>query len=363
MKIQQIIQLLEEWAPKALQESYDNAGLITGNSQDECKGTLICLDSTEAVVHEAIEKGCNLIVAHHPIVFSGLKRFTGDTYIERTLLLAILHNIAIYAIHTNLDNVNSGVSQEMANRLGLINTRILQPKSNMLLKLVTYVPESYLELVMQAVFNAGAGAIGNYDECSFQMQGLGTFRPNKVAKPFIGEAGIRQQENETRIEFIAPSWKQASVMNALIQAHPYEEVAYEWIKLENSLQTNGAGIVGELPDALSPKEVLNKIKAVFGGMIRYTSLGQEKIKRIALCGGSGSFLLKDAIQSKADLFLTSDFKYHQFFDAEDKIVIADIGHFESEQFTMELIHRYLNQKISNFAGCLTTISTNPIHYL
>ena len=363
MKIDQLLKELERWAAPQLQESYDNAGLITGNAQDELTGVLFCLDSTEAVVQEAISKGYNLIVAHHPIVFSGLKRLTGASYIERTVMLAIRNNISIYAIHTNLDNVHTGVSAEMAKRLGLINTRVLQPKKGLLRKLVTYVPDAHAEEVRNALFAAGAGHIGNYDECSFNLNGTGTFRPNKEAQPFIGEAGIRQEEPETRIELVAPFWIQQSITDALFAAHPYEEVAYDWTVIENNHQLIGAGMVGDLANEMDTSEVLGLIKNVFGGTIRYTTPHTSKIKRIALCGGSGSFLLKDAIRSGADLFLTADFKYHQFFDAEGKIIIADIGHFESEQFTMELIHRYLNEKIPNFAGSLTTITTNPIHYL
>ena len=363
MKIQEIISVLEKWAAPSLQESYDNSGLITGNNQQECTGTLICLDSTEAVVQEAIQKGCNLIIAHHPIVFSGLKRLTGATYIERTIILAIQNNIAIYAIHTNLDNINTGVSMEMANRLGLSNLQILQPKKGQLHKLITFVPEAYSAKVSQALFDAGAGYIGNYDECSFQTAGTGTFRANESANPFSGQIGIRNNEAEIRLEVIVPTWQQNAVLQALKSSHPYEEVAYDWISLENSLQSTGSGMMGEFQEPINTLELLKRIKEVFGGVVRYTTINKETIKRVALCGGSGSFLLKDAIRSGAELFLSADFKYHQFFDSEDKIIIADIGHFESEQFTMELIHRYLNQNISNFAGCLTTISTNPIHYL
>ena len=363
MKIDHIIRILEDWAPPSLQESYDNAGLITGNRQDDFTGALICLDSTESSVQEAIDTGCNLIIAHHPIVFSGLKRFTGATYVERTILLAIRHNIAIYAIHTNLDNVHTGVSREMADRLGLINTRILQPKSGVLRKLVTYVPHAHAETLRAALFAAGAGNIGNYDECSFNLEGSGTFRANALANPFIGTAGIRHSEAETRMELVAPHWKQAEITRALFETHPYEEVAYDWTVLENKLQDVGSGMLGDLPEQQHAEDVLKQIKQVFGGVVRFTRLHKKTVHKIAVCGGSGSFLLNDAIRAGADMFLTADFKYHQFFDADEKIIIADIGHFESEQFTMDLILRYLNQKIPNFAGRLTTISTNPIHYL
>ena len=363
MKIKQIIHELENWAPPALQESYDNSGLITGNKEDEFTGAIICLDSTEAVVQEAIDKGCNLIIAHHPIVFSGFKKLTGQNYVERTLLLAIRNNIAIYAIHTNLDHVQTGVNKEISDRLGLINTRILQPKSKQLLKLITYVPHVHAEKVRVALFQAGAGHIGNYDECSFNLEGIGTFRPSSDANPFIGEAGKRQLEPETRIELVAPIWLQERISKALFEAHPYEEVAYDWTILENPMQTVGAGMLGELAEPVDSLKFINHIKQVFGGIVRHTSITKSQIKTVALCGGSGSFLLQDAIRANADIFISSDFKYHQFFDADQRIIIADIGHFENEQFTIPLIHRFLNEKFPNFAGYLTTILTNPIHYV
>lgn len=363
MKIKQIIQELEIWAPPALQESYDNSGLITGNKDDECTGAIICLDSTEAVVQEAIDKGCNLIIAHHPIVFSGIKKLIGQNYVERTLLLAIRNHIAIYAIHTNLDHVQTGVNNEISDRLGLINTRILQPKTNQLRKLITYVPHVHAESVRVALFNAGAGHIGNYDECSFNLEGTGTFRPSAHANPFIGEVGKRQLEPETRIELVAPVWLQNKISIALFEAHPYEEVAYDWSILENPMQTVGAGMLGELAEPIDSTNFIKQIKQVFGGVVRHTSITKSQIKTIALCGGSGSFLLQDAIRANADIFISSDFKYHQFFDADGKIVIADIGHFENEQFTIPLIHRFLNEKFPKFAVHLTIITTNPIYYV
>ena len=333
MKIKQIIQELEIWAPPALQESYDNSGLITGNKEEECTGAIICLDSTEAVVQEAIDKGCNLIIAHHPIVFSGIKKLTGQNYVERTLLLAIRNNIAIYAIHTNLDHVQTGVNKEISDRLGLVNTRILKPKSNQLRKLITYVPHAHAETL------------------------------SSDANPFVGEAGKRQLEPETRIELVAPVWLQDKISKALFEAHPYEEVAYDWTILENPLQTVGAGMLGELAEPIDSTNFIKHIKQVFGGVVRHTSITKSQIKTIALCGGSGSFLLPDAICANADIFISSDFKYHQFFDADQRIIIADIGHFENEQFTIPLIHRFLKEKFPKFAVHLTTILTNPIHYV
>ena len=363
MKINDVLNALEQWAPPSLQDSYDNAGLIAGDRNARLTKALICLDCIEAVIDEAIMTGCNLVIAHHPIVFSGLKKITGRTYPERVLIKAIKNDIAIYAIHTNLDNIISGVSKEMAGRLELENCRILRPMTGVLKKLTFFVPLDAAEKVRDAVFEAGAGNVGNYSECSFNIEGKGTFKPGIKANPYSGSHGVRSVENELRIEVVAAAWNQRRITSALFAAHPYEEVAYDWTSIENGLQDTGPGIIADLPQAVSSKDFLDKIKRVFGGIIRHTGLIKREVRTIALCGGSGSFLLADAIDQGADIFLTADFKYHQFFDAEEKIIITDIGHFESEQFTMDLILRYLNDFFPNFAGRLTEIRTNPIHYL
>lgn len=363
LTIREVIAYLEQWAPLSLQEDYDNAGLLCGDSSQAFRGAVICLDSTEDVIAEAIQKGYNLVIAHHPIVFSGFKKLTGKNYIERTLLKAIKNDIAIYAIHTNLDNVNTGVNRKIGEMLGVSNPSILRSAKGYLLQLSVYVPNEHATSVMEALFSAGAGAIGKYDNCSFALEGTGTFRPGEGSDPFTGEIGIRRYEPETRIETILPFWKKEAVFKALIEAHPYEEVAYNFVKLENSLQETGSGMVGNFEHPISTTDLLQKIKSVFGGTIRHTAILEDQIKRIAWCGGSGSFLLKDAISAGAQVFLTSDFKYHQFFDADNRILIIDIGHFENEQFTMQLIYEHLKDNFLNFAGCLTSVQTNPIHYL
>ena len=363
MKIETIISQLESWAPPHLQESYDNSGLIVGDSQNEITSAIICLDSTEAVVDEAISIGANLIIAHHPIVFGGLKRFTGEDYVQKAIIKAIKNDIAIYAIHTNLDHVLNGVNAEFANRLGLENPKILLEKPNLLISLVTYVPKSYAQQVRTALFEAGAGKIGNYDNCSFNSEGLGTYRAIEGANPFLGEIGENHTELEERIEVVSYKWSEKSLLKALRKSHPYEEIAYQITSLYNNTSQFGAGMVGELKEAIPFDQFLIKVKTIFGGMIRYTQSSKNEVKKIALCGGSGSFLLKNAIQQQADVFLSADFKYHQFFDSNDKISIVDIGHFESEQFTMNLILGFLMEKNTNFAARLTSIQTNPIQYL
>lgn len=364
MKLKEITNHLEDFAPLVYQESYDNAGLICGNHDMEIKAVLICLDSTEAIIDEAIAMGCNLIIAHHPIVFSGLKKFNGKNYVERVIIKAIQNNIAIYAAHTNLDNVYNGVNAKIAEKIGLVNCSVLAPQKNGLKKLATYCPEEKAVIVRNALFAAGAGAIGNYDECSFNTLGTGTFRAGENTNPYVGEIGKQHQEKEVKIECVFPAQSESKILKSLFAAHPYEEVAYDVISLDNSNNLIGAGLIGELKAEMIETDFLKHLKIVMkADSIRYTSLLGKKVKKIAVCGGSGSFLLQDAIHSGADVFITADFKYHQFFDAENRIVIADIGHYESEQYTSELFYDILKKKFSTFALHLSKINTNPIKYL
>jgi len=364
MNVQSICNLIEDVAPLALQESYDNAGLIVGNSQMEVKGILVTIDVTEQVIDEALEKNCNLIISHHPLIFSGLKRLVGKNEVQRCVVKAIKNDIAIYAAHTNLDNVLQGVNGKMADKIGLINRHILQPKQNSLLKLITYVPQLHSYKLREALFEAGAGQIGNYDACSFNTIGIGTFKANEFADPFVGNVNELHSESETCIEVILPHYLKFKVMKALLQSHPYEEPAYDFIALQNTWNDVGAGIVGELPIEEDEMEFLKRIKTVFCcSAIRHTNLNGKKIKRVALCGGSGSQFLSDAINAEADVFITGDFKYHEFFDAENRIIIADIGHYESEQFTKDIFMEIISKKMPTFAVQISDIKTNPINYL
>ncbi len=363
MKISQITAFLENWAPSPLQESYDNSGLIFGNPEAEIEKCLISLDCTEAVVDEAIAKKCNLIISHHPIVFSGLKSLTGKNYVERTVIKAIQNNIAIYAIHTNLDSVQTGVNQKVGEKLGVQNPKILAPKKGLLQKLVVFVPKDYLEAVRDTLFEAGAGHIGEYDECSYQNAGEGTFRPSENTDPHVGEKNQRHTEPETRLEVIIESFRAAHIIRKMIAAHPYEEVAYDLYNLENVHPQIGSGMVGYLSEPMYVMDFLQKIKNEFGGVVRHTDLVKDQIAKVAWCGGSGSFLIEDAKRAGADLFLTSDVKYHQFFDAENQMIIADIGHFENERCAIELVGEKLMENFPNFAVLFTETNTNPIHYL
>lgn len=364
IKISNILEELEKIAPLPLQESYDNAGLIVGDKNQICTGALLCLDTIENVLDEAIEKNCNLIIAHHPIVFSGLKKITGKNYIERVLIKAIKNDIAIYAAHTNLDNVIAGVNQKIAQKLALENIRILTPKKGILKKLYTYIPEQYSSTVKQALFDAGAGHIGEYSACSFTTSGYGTFKGSENSNPFLGQPNQLQTEKEEKVEVLFPSYLERNILNALFKTHPYEEVAYEVISLDNTHQNIGSGLFGTLKEPMPVHDFLLYVKKnLQASVIRYTAPHVEKIQKVALCGGAGSFLLNDAIAQQADIFITADYKYHQFFDADNKIIIADIGHFESEQFTIELFYEILIKKFPNFALYLTTVPTNPIKYI
>ncbi|MDF2384843.1 Nif3-like dinuclear metal center hexameric protein [Nostoc ellipsosporum NOK] len=363
MKIADIVRFLEGLAHPSLQESYDNAGLLTGDPGWDCTGVLCCLDVTESVIREAADRGCNLVVAHHPLIFKGLKRITGRNYVERTVIDAIKKDIAIYAIHTNLDNVLSGVSGRMAEVLGLSDVQVLSPKPGTLLKLFTFVPRAQADAVRQALFEAGAGEIGRYGECSFNTDGTGTFKAGEGTNPFVGEKNQQHQEAEVRIEVVLPQYKQAAVVSALQSAHPYEEVAYDLVPLVNAQPGLGAGVTGYLPKPLETGDFLALLKEKFGlQVVRHTPPAGKPIRKVALCGGAGSFLVSSALAAQTDAYVTGDMKYHEFFDADGRILIADIGHFESEQFTIDLLAEHLAEKFTTFAVLKTGIITNPVRY-
>jgi dinuclear metal center YbgI/SA1388 family protein len=363
MRLAILIKHLEAFAPLNYQEDYDNSGLLIGHPDQDIHGALVALDCTEAIVDEAIAQNCNLIITHHPIVFKGLKKLTGKNYVERVVLKAIRHNIALYAIHTNLDHVKYGVNGVISQRLGLKNIKILSPKGSLLKKLVTFCPTAQASVLRSALFEAGAGRISDYSECSFNTEGTGTFKGGEDTNAFVGEKDVQHHEPEIRIETVFLAQDERKVLLALFENHPYEEVAYDIYALENRLETVGAGMIGWLEEEMDGRDFLNLVKDRMDAVvIRHTKLLPKSIKKVAVCGGSGSFLLKDAIAAGADAFVTADFKYHEFFDADEKLVIADIGHFESEQFTSNLLIDIIQEKFPNFAIRLTEHNTNPINY-
>jgi dinuclear metal center YbgI/SA1388 family protein len=363
MKLLEMMQCIENFAPLSLQEDYDNAGLITGSPDWEVKNILLSIDVTEDVILEAIEKKCNVILSHHPLIFNGIKKITGTSYVERAIILAIKNDIALYAAHTNLDNVQNGVSKKIADKLNLKNAKILTPQKKSLRKLITFCPTAQAAKVREAIFDAGAGEIGNYSECSFNAEGFGTYKAGEETKPFAGEIGKQHIEPEIKVEVIFPFYLEKKVISALLAAHPYEEVAYDIISLENSWNRSGAGYMGDLDEPLDEAACLSYLKnRMHTPVIRHSKFLNKKIKKIAVCGGAGGFLLSDAINEGADIFVTSDMKYHQFFDADEKIVIADIGHYESEQFTLEIFSEIIREKFPTFAPLFSERISNPVNY-
>jgi dinuclear metal center YbgI/SA1388 family protein len=366
--VQDLARLLEAAAPLAYQESYDNAGLQCGLPSAEITGVLLALDCTPAVVAEATRRGCNVVLCHHPVIFRPLKRLTGKGLVEQTIMAALKADVAIYAAHTNLDNVRQGVNAKLAAKLGLVNTHILAPKTGTLGRLSTYVPATptypgLADQVLQALYAAGAGQVGDYKDCSFQTPGTGTFTPGAGTQPAIGAANQPEAVPEVKLEVLLPLHRQQAVLQALRQAHPYEEVAYEIVKLENQHQDVGAGMVGELPKALSPAAFRALLKQALGvPVVKYTAF-EKDIKKVALCGGAGSFLTGAAVASGADAYVTGDVKYHEFFAPEGRLMLCDVGHFESEQFTGEIFRDLLLGTFGRtFAVLFAETPTNPVHY-
>lgn len=364
MKIADVIHYLDSVIPPVLQESYDNSGFLTGNAGDTLKGILTSVDVTGQVVDEAIKKSCNLIVCHHPLIFKGLKRLTGDDHVARTVQKAVKNDIAIYAAHTNLDSVDFGVSHVLAKKAGLHHLKVLDPKPDLLKKLVVFCPADYAGKVRQAIFAAGAGNIGEYDSCSFNLKGQGSFKAGDSADPFVGNRGELHYESEVRVETIFPVFLKAAILKAMMEAHPYEEVAYDIYPLDNLYDKAGLGIVGELEAPLDAEQYLRGLKKDLAlEMIRHTQAKGKTIRRVAVCGGAGSFLISKAKAAQADILITADLKYHDFFEADSGIILADIGHYESEKHTKELLNQIITEKFPNFAPSLSEVNTNPVNYL
>jgi dinuclear metal center YbgI/SA1388 family protein len=364
MKLAELCSYLDSIVPLSFQEDYDNSGLQIGTAEKEISSALLTLDITGEVLDEAVRYGCDVVISHHPLIFRGIKKLSGGSLTERIVMKAIKDDIAVYSSHTNLDSVSFGVSHKMADKLALKNIKVLQPLKNRLMKLVTFVPESHLEKVKDAVFEAGAGVTGNYDLCGFSSSGTGSFRAGNNAEPFVGERGSLHFEKEIKFETIIFSHLKDKVIKALISVHPYEEVAFDIIPLANDNHEAGLGCIGELAENISEDDFLNKLASVFdAGCIRYSKKRGRPVRKVALCGGSGSSLLGIAAAAGADVFITADIKYHDFFDAGDSILLVDIGHFESEKFTTEILYSLIIKKFPKFAVRFSETNTNPINYL
>ena len=363
MFVSEIIEIIEEWAPTEYSEDFDNVGLLTGDPKSNCTGVLITLDTIESIIDEAIKNKCNLIVSFHPIIFSSLKKISKSDYVQKTIYKAIQNNISIYAIHTSLDNHKYGVSHKIAEKLNLINTEILLPKNDTLRKLIVNVPESSENDLLKALHDAGAGILGNYENCSFSIKGKGTFKGNELSNPNIGDPQKKTYVVEKQIQLVFQKHLESRILKSLFKNHPYESVAYDILNLNNLNPDIGMGVFGSLKKSLSENDFIELLKKTFKTpLVRHSKLLGKPIKKVALLGGSGSFAINSAIKKQADVFLTSDLKYHNFFMAENKIVLMDIGHYESEQYTKNLIFDFLKKKLSSFAVVLSSINTNPVNY-
>jgi dinuclear metal center YbgI/SA1388 family protein len=364
MILRDIIAVLESFAPPAYQEDYDNTGLTIGDKNMEVSAALLCLDVTEDVISEALLKGANLIISHHPAIFHPLKKLTGENHTERIVARALSGNIALYCMHTNIDNIYEGVNQRICQKLELLGPVLLKPRQDLLRKLVTFVPSESANEVREKLFQAGAGHIGRYEKCSFNIEGRGTYFATDEAKPYRGKIGKLHEETETRIEVIFPAVWTHEIVRNLLMAHPYEEVAYDILPLDNPYSKVGSGMAGELAQAEDAREFLQRVKNIFHcPTIRHSSLPAKPIQKVAVCGGSGAYLMQTARNSGADIFLTGEIPYHQFFEADQQMMLADIGHYESEQYTIEIFYEILQKKLPTFAVHFSSINTNPIYYL
>lgn len=364
MKLSSLVNSLEEFAPNVLQESYDNAGLIYGKLTDEVSKALICIDVTPEIIEEAKQHKCDIIIAHHPLIFRPIKKLNGSNMVETVLIDCIKSNIRLYAMHTNLDNLPYGVNAKLAEVLNIINTKILSPGGSKLNKLVTFCPIDHAEKVRSAIFEAGAGHIGNYDSCSFNTDGKGSFRALENSNPFVGEKGKIHFENEIRIETIVPDFLLLKVLHSMMAAHPYEEVAYDIYPLENKSEITGAGMIGELKEEMEITQFLEFVKQKLKAKtLKHNKLISQKVKKVAICGGSGAFLINRAARAKADVFISADIKYHDYFEHLGDMTIVDAGHYETEQYTKDLIHTFLTEKFPTFAVRKSETDTNPVSYL
>ncbi|MBS4014139.1 MAG: Nif3-like dinuclear metal center hexameric protein [Bacteroidetes bacterium] len=363
IKLKEILAAINSDIPFALQEEYDNSGLIIGNPDNVVSKGLICVDITEDLIKEAINEKCNVIISHHPIIFKGLKSITGKNYVENVIIEAIKNDIAIISAHTNVDNYYYGVNRKLGEAIGLKNLRILAPKNEILKKLVVFCPKDHAEKVRDAIFNAGAGRIGNYDCCSYNIDGKGSFRAVEGANPFVGEVNKLHFEEEVRIETIFPDYIKHEIIKAMLKAHPYEEVAYDIYPLDNTFDRVGAGMIGVFEKPLNPKNFLDIVKEKLNiPVLKHSRIFAENISSVAICGGSGSVLLNHAVSQNADAFITADIKYNMFFEAENKLLLVDAGHFETEQFTSEVLYDVVSKKITNFALQISKKQYNSVHY-
>ena len=331
MTVRGIQEIMEAWAPLDIAWERDNPGLQAGDTGRRVRGILVALDVTEPVVKEAKGAGANLIVSHHPLLFRPLRSLTTRSGTERTLTALARGGIALYSAHTNLDFTRGGTSFALAEALGLATEGFLTSSFRTESKIVTFVPPSHADSVAAAMAGAGAGVIGAYDGCSFRTEGTGTFRGGKGTHPAVGKAGVPEHAREIRLEMVAPRRAVHTVVDALKGAHPYEEVAFDVYPLDNTSGAYGMGALGTLPRAVPLADFLGRVRrALRTRSLRWSGDPRSRVRRVAVCGGSGSELLPQAIAAGADAFVTADVRYHTFQEAGTEITLVDAGHFETE---------------------------------
>jgi dinuclear metal center YbgI/SA1388 family protein len=362
-RVSEIMHAVEAWAPPQVAWEKDNVGLQTGDPAQDVNGVLIALELTQEILNDAVQQNCNLIVTHHPFIFHPIRNITADTPDGSLLLNLIRSGINLYAAHTNLDFSRDGVSFALAHKLGLSDLRFLHREASGMRKIAVFVPPDYVENVTGAMAAAGAGLLGDYEYCSFRLRGTGTYKPLDGAQPFAGSVGTLEQAEEIRIEMVVPAWRLSPVVKAMISAHPYDEVAYDVFTSEALNPNFGAGVFGHYPTPLGVQEFLSRIKSVLNTpTIRYTIGNSDTVRTVAVCGGSGSDLLRSALLSGADAFVTADIKYHTFHEARGNILFVDAGHYETEIGILDSIEKYLSDKFPRTRISVTKVNTNPIQY-
>ncbi|MBI4536287.1 MAG: Nif3-like dinuclear metal center hexameric protein [Ignavibacteriae bacterium] len=368
MTVREIQDVIEHWAPREIAWGQDNVGLQIGNPASRLLGILIALDVTEKIITEARRHRANLIISHHPLLFKAPRSITPRNQVGRCIDALVKSGIALYSAHTNLDFAHGGTSWAIAEALGLTAVDFLYKPYKVQRKIVTFVPTDHVDRVAVAMAEAGAGRIGNYDNCSFRMLGTGTFKANERANPVVGSKNVLEKVAETRLEMVVDQWLVPGVLKALKQAHPYEEVAHDVYPTENESDAFGMGIIGMLVRPMTLKSLLALIKKKLGARaLRCTGSLNHKVSRIAACGGSGSELLDEAVRARADAFITADVKYHTFHDANGRIALIDAGHYETEHLVVQTMAKKLAQEMRRMRIHVPVFasrtSTNPIVYV
>ena len=364
MTIKDVTTFLEQKFPLYLQEDFDNCGVQCGDVRQEISGAMVCFEMSEQVIDEAIDKGCNLVISHHPLMLKrGICKIVPTDRVGAMICKALAHNMVLYSMHTNIDSGEGGGNDAFAEKLRLRNVKVLEPHKGMYRKLVVFVPKENAETLKSALFAVGCGVQGNYDSCGYTLHGQGQFRPLEGANPHIGEENHLEHVDEERVEMIYPTGLQRAVVQAIYDNHPYEEPAFDLLPLENESRTIGLGRIGELPKELPVSDFLGYLKDNLGFIhCRYCGDETKMIRKVAVCGGGGSSFIDLAIASGADAYVSGDFKYHDFFKSYQKTLLVDIGHYEGEFFIKNIIFNLLNEKFSTFATLISKMESLEVKF-